>query len=98
VQNAAKHSGVADVSVRLTDTSGRWLLSVIDQGAGFDLRTVAAGTGAGLVNMRDRLDAVGGTLTVESGLGRGTTVTAEVPRIPDRDAGGTLSAVASPAA
>ena len=48
--------------------------------------------------MRDRLDAVGGTLTVESAPGRGTTVTAEVPRIPDRDAGRTLPPVTTPAA
>jgi signal transduction histidine kinase len=48
--------------------------------------------------MRDRLDAVGGTLTVESRPGEGTTVTAEVPRIPDRDAGGELFPVAQPAA
>ena len=70
-----------------------------DQGAGFDSGDlVASGAGVGLVNMRDRLDAVGGTLTVESVPGRGTTVTAEVPRIPDRDAGRTLPPVPTPAA
>jgi signal transduction histidine kinase len=99
VQNAAKHSGAACVSVRLADRAGRWRLSVVDQGAGFNPRVVvASATGAGMINMRDRLDAVGGTLTVESGPGRGTTVTAEVPRIPDRDAGRTLPPVTTPAA
>jgi signal transduction histidine kinase len=99
VQNAAKHSGAAQVSVRLSDASGRWLLSVTDQGAGFDPRSVvAAGTGAGLVNMRDRLEAVGGTVTVRSRPGEGTRVIAAVPRIPDVDAGGTLPPVTSPAA
>ena len=37
------------------------------------------GRGNGLANMRDRLDAVGGTLAVESTCGGGTTVTATVP-------------------
>jgi signal transduction histidine kinase len=98
VQNAAKHSGADCVAVRLVDRAGRWRLSVLDQGTGFDSRGPASGTGVGLVNMRDRLDAVGGTLTVASRPGRGTTVTAEVPRIPHRDAGGRLPPVAPPAA
>jgi signal transduction histidine kinase len=99
VQNAAKHSGAACVSVRLADQAGWWRLSIVDQGAGFDSQGVAApGAGVGLVNMHDRLDAVGGTLSVESQPGLGTTVTAEVPRIPDPRVGGTLSPSALPAA
>jgi signal transduction histidine kinase len=91
VQNAAKHSGADCVSVRLVDSAGRWRLSVLDQGTGFDAQGVtASGMGVGLVNMRDRLDAVGGTLTVQSRPGRGTTVTALVPRTPDPVASGTL--------
>jgi len=99
VQNAAKHSGAASVSVRLVDRSGRWLLSVTDQGAGFDPQTVgAAGTGVGLVNMRDRLDAVGGTLSVQSRSGEGTRVTAEAPGLLAGDVGGTLPPLTFPAA
>ena len=81
VQNAAKHSGARSVSVRLAANRDRWLLTVSDDGAGFDQAPAgAAGTGAGLANMRDRLDAVGGTVTVGSTPGSGTTVTAAVPR------------------
>jgi signal transduction histidine kinase len=99
VQNAAKHSGAACVSVRLAGQAGQWRLSVVDQGTGFDSRdVVASGAGVGLVNMRDRLDAVGGTLSVESQPGLGTRVTAEVPRIPGPRVGGTLSPSPLPAA
>jgi len=84
VQNAAKHSGARNVSVRLGANRDRWLLTVADDGAGFDPAAGAAGTGAGLANMRDRLDAVGGTVTVGSGYGSGTTVTAVVPTKPVR--------------
>lgn len=84
VQNAVKHSGARSVSVQIGEDQGRCRLTIIDNGAGFDPgQAVAAGTGAGLVNMRDRLDAVGGTVTIESLSGMGTTVTAIVPRSAD---------------
>jgi signal transduction histidine kinase len=99
VQNAAKHSGAARVSVRLVDRAGAWRLSVLDQGAGFDWRgDVASGIGVGLVNMRDRLDAVGGTLSVQSRSGEGTRVTAEAPGLLAGDVGGTLPPLTFPAA
>ena len=72
VQNAAKHSGGGRVTVRLGGDRARWRLTVNDDGAGFDpAQRRAAGAGAGLVNMRDRLDAVGGTVTVGSVSGHG---------------------------
>ncbi len=77
VQNAAKHSGASTLAVRLSDDAGRSQLVVTDDGRGFgDVR--GQSTGAGLANMRDRLDAVGGTVTVTSAAGLGTTVTALV--------------------
>ncbi|RPF28319.1 sensor histidine kinase [Georgenia muralis] len=81
VQNAAKHSGAGGVSVRVEELPRRWRLSIEDDGTGFDPGGASrSGTGAGLANMRDRIDAVGGSLTVTSAPGAGTTVTAEVPR------------------
>jgi signal transduction histidine kinase len=50
---------------------------VSDDGAGFDDAAVAAGHG--FVNMEDRLGAFGGTLTVVSRVGSGTTVQGRVP-------------------
>ena len=80
VQNAAKHSGARDVRVRVEELPRRWRLSIADDGTGFDPAAPGpSGAGVGLVNMRDRIDAVGGTLTVESAPGAGTTVTAAVP-------------------
>jgi signal transduction histidine kinase len=80
VQNAAKHSGAGTVTVRLGEDRDRWRLVVADDGSGFDQSRVRAdGGGAGLMNMRDRMDAVGGTVTLGSRSGEGTTVTALVP-------------------
>ena len=70
VQNAAKHSGAACVSVRFADR-GR-PVAPVRGGSRRRLRlrdVVASGAGVGLVNMRDRLDAVGGTLTVRVAAG-----------------------------
>ncbi|MGH8970519.1 MAG: sensor histidine kinase, partial [Actinomycetes bacterium] len=86
VQNAAKHSGARTVGVRLGEDRGRWRLTVEDDGAGFDpTHARAVGSGAGLANMRDRLECVGGTVTLGSLPGRGTTVTALVPMVEEPD-------------
>ena len=80
VQNAAKHSGATRVAVRLHHVVGGWRLDVTDDGSGFD-QGLALGRveGAGLMNMRDRLDAVGGRVTISSEPGCGTTVSAIGP-------------------
>jgi signal transduction histidine kinase len=80
VQNAAKHSGASWVTVRLSQDEGRWRLEITDDGSGFDApRVLARGTGAGLLNMRDRLDAVGGSVTISSRVGSGTAISALGP-------------------
>jgi signal transduction histidine kinase len=83
VQNAAKHSGAATVSVLVDQDPCRWQLTVTDEGNGFDQTSTSSTLGAGLANMRDRLDAVGGTVQVTSREHTGTTVTALVPRADD---------------
>jgi signal transduction histidine kinase len=76
LQNAAKHSGAAQVRVSLGADEGSIWFSVQDDGAGFVAE--ARGSG-GMVNMQDRLGASGGTLRMESAPGRGTTVHGSVP-------------------
>jgi signal transduction histidine kinase len=77
LQNAAKHSGARTLLVCLSHDATTSRLVVSDDGGGFS-PSVGRSTGAGLANMRDRLDAVGGVLTVTSLPGTGTTVTALV--------------------
>jgi signal transduction histidine kinase len=84
VQNAAKHSGAGMVAVRLSEDREAWWLMVTDDGDGFD-PTRAQLKGVGLANMRDRLDAVGGDVSVRSRAGAGTTITAVVARTEDRE-------------
>ena len=77
VQNAAKHAGASRVSVDLSAEDVGLRLVVRDDGAGFDPSATSPGHGLG--NMRDRIDAVGGTLTLRAAPGRGVEVVATVP-------------------
>ncbi len=87
VQNAAKHSRASCITVSLTGTDDVWQVRVSDDGAGFvPADALEAAGGAGLVNMGDRLDAAGGTLSVVSAPGRGAVLTASVP-VPAAPAG-----------
>ena len=77
LDNAAKHAGAGQVSIRLTDTGDALRFTVRDSGAGFDPRRTRAG--GGIAHMRDRLAAIGGTLTIDSAPARGTRVSGHVP-------------------
>jgi len=76
LQNVAKHAQASRATVRLTGAGGALEFSVTDDGAGFP-----AGTshGTGLQGMADRLAAHGGTLTIRSQPGQGTTITGRLP-------------------
>jgi signal transduction histidine kinase len=78
LQNAAKHAGPgAAVTIRLSEAKGRVAFCVEDDGAGFDPGAVERG--AGLTNLADRVAAVGGTLRIDAGPGRGTRIAGSLP-------------------
>lgn len=80
LHNALRHSGAAHVDVALTRRGHGTVLSVTDDGSGFEPRAARhAGRHLGLVSMRDRASGVGGRLTVVSEPGKGTTIEMEVP-------------------
>ncbi|MEE1751903.1 GAF domain-containing sensor histidine kinase [Streptomyces sp. SP18CS02] len=80
LHNALRHAEAEHVDVSLVRSGQGALLSVTDDGKGFEPRTVRrAGRHLGLVSMRDRAGGVGGTLTVQSEPGKGTTIEMEVP-------------------
>ncbi len=77
MDNAARHAGPARVSVHAWDTAEALHFTVCDTGCGFDPSRTPAG--AGLTNMRDRITALGGTLTFDSSPSHGTRLHGSVP-------------------
>ena len=73
--NAAKHANPSAVQVAVEAADGVLRLSVTDDGAG----GADPARGSGLVGLRDRVEAIGGTLTVQSRPGEGTRLAAELP-------------------
>lgn len=85
LQNAGKHAGSgASAGIRLWQEAATLHFEVVDDGLGFESSGQIAG--AGLTNMSDRLGAVGGTITVESALGKGTRLSGKVPLGADLEA------------
>lgn len=77
LSNALRHSGARDVDVRVDGDPSRVVVSVADDGRGFD--PARARRGMGLANMATRVEAAGGSFTVDSAAGRGTVVRASFP-------------------
>jgi signal transduction histidine kinase len=77
LQNVAKYADASTAVVRLAQADGTLAFEVSDDGQGFDPAAVRHGTG--LQGIADRLAALGGTFTIESELGAGTTLRGRIP-------------------
>jgi signal transduction histidine kinase len=77
LQNTTKYAHANSATVELTARNGTLEFEITDDGHGFDTATVSPGTG--LNGIADRLDTVGGSVTISSEPGLGTTVSGSVP-------------------
>jgi len=78
MQNAGKHAGEhASVTVLVADAGGLLTFEVTDDGVGYS--TADTHRGYGLLNMADRVGALGGRLSIDSTPGSGTSVRGEIP-------------------
>lgn len=79
--NVRKHSRAANVRLNLQRRNGSLVMSVNDDGVGFDPAAKHRGEFPrfGLATMRERAESIGGTLHIDSLPGRGTTVRFEMP-------------------
>ncbi|MFE3026490.1 sensor histidine kinase [Nocardia tengchongensis] len=75
--NVRKHAEASAVTVDMRQTGAGVRLSVTDDGTGFAFDRIS--TGFGLRGMRERAEQVGGTMSVSSRPGHGTTVEVEIP-------------------
>ena len=83
LNNIARHSKAETVLLQLQIHDGRLQLDVEDDGQGFELASIPPPgvntRGLGLMGMRERVEVLGGTLTIDSTSGQGTHLRLEVP-------------------
>ena len=78
VQNALKHAQACQIKVQLEITESAVRVEIKDNGKGFDLSQKKSNS-FGLIGMRERVDLLGGEITFDSKIGKGTTVKIKVP-------------------
>jgi signal transduction histidine kinase len=87
VSNIARHAGAAHVRVGLIVTDGSARVTIVDDGAGFDVARTIGPAGSdgsvGLVGMQERVGLLGGTIEIRSGAETGTEIVVDVPLVPE---------------
>ena len=87
LNNVVRHARATRVKIRLTRNSGAIQMEIGDNGKSFPVEKAMLARNPkrlGLVGMRERLEMVGGSLTIESFPGKGTTVRARIPFTSDK--------------
>lgn len=77
VSNVLRHAKATELTIQLTRSAYALNVLVEDNGRGFDPHAMTAGLG--LSNIKERAAALGGTTSIDSALGRGTTVSIDLP-------------------
>jgi signal transduction histidine kinase len=79
--NVSRHSEATAIDARLECDSGEKhiILSIADNGKGFDPEAIKSKKRLGIVGMRERILSMNGTYVLESAPGKGTTITVTVP-------------------
>ena len=82
LRNLKKHSGASKAQVRLRKAGDKLLVSVYDEGIGFDVRDLGKKEGLGIRSMEERTYWLGGRFEIHSKPGKGTRIEASVPLQP----------------
>ncbi len=77
INNVAKHARATEVVIALGKADRHLVLAISDNGVGFDPRRETSSSG--LANMKKRAEAMGGTLAIDTAVGKGTALTARMP-------------------
>lgn len=87
LNNVARHAHATLVRLRISKIPDAIRMAISDNGKSFSVRKILLAKNnkrLGLVGMKERVEMVGGTLTIESTPGQGTTVRADIPFTPEK--------------
>lgn len=84
ITNALKHAAASRIDISILADDNRVELAIVDNGRGFDAASVTQGVG--LPGMRERVETLGGRLTLESTAGKGTRIDAHFDLTDDESA------------
>jgi signal transduction histidine kinase len=79
LRNVAKHAAARQASVSLSRQNGNFLMSIADDGRGFDPDVTSQHRGLGLISLDERVRMLDGTLQIQSSYGIGTTISVSLP-------------------
>jgi signal transduction histidine kinase len=96
INNVVKHAQVEELQVEVVEVDGSVVVTIRDDGSGFE--TSRPGAGFGIVGMRERVELVDGRLVIDSTPGRGTVVRAEIPAVHEPVDGGVGESAAAESA
>jgi len=85
--NVARHAQASEVKMSIKEIKGAIRMEICDNGKSFDVERAFSArnrTRLGLIGMRERVEMIGGVLTIQSAVGQGTTVRVEIPFVHPR--------------
>ena len=79
ISNAIRHAEATLITIRAEQIKGDFIISVVDNGRGFDVTKLTHTEGLGLKNLQQRAALLSGRVTVQSNSGEGTRLTITMP-------------------
>jgi signal transduction histidine kinase len=79
LSNVSRHSSASEVKFDISTVGGKFVMTIVDNGTGFDPAQISDSHAVGLVGMRERAHLIAARLDIDSTPGAGATIRLEVP-------------------
>ena len=79
ISNTLRHAEAEHLKIETQQVEGKFIITIADDGKGFDVKLVSPQSGLGLPNISQRARFYDGQVTIDSAPGKGTTLTISIP-------------------